>query len=626
MRAEPEWTTAGGKGEDAKEEVAPDKGKLVPEVENTEPEFDAADTSAQPVLRAKSDAVSHDEGLLTKRPAIFRRPRPKRAAGVARKRLISPLTRKVLAVNFIAVLIPVAGFLSLGEYRDSLIETEMDALKTQGEVFAGAIGEGAIATTLSGDQILDIPPSQQIVRRLSESNAVRARLFLPDGELAADSRLLVAGGGIIHIQVLPPLDERRPFLDPIIDMLDWLPRRHDLPPYREAPMQNATDYEEAMGALRGETSNALRLTDVGGNYILSVAVPVQRYRQVLGALMLSKNGDDIDRAVRSLRLVVLQVFAGALLITSLLSIYLAGTIARPVRHLAEAAEKVRRDIGRQNHTIPDLTGRGDEIGDLSGSFRAMTQELQAQLDAIERFAADVSHELKNPLTSLRSAVETAARVKDQKKQRQLLAIVQDDVRRLDRLITDISDASRLDAELSRAQSLEIDIAVMLTTLADMHQTTSSSKKVPEFVLKLDRVKGLTVSGMEDRLVQIFHNLIGNAVSFSPPGGKLYVYARLDGDMVEILVEDEGPGLPEGKLEAIFDRFYSERPSDEKFGTHSGLGLSISKQIVEAHRGTIQAENIPGSDGMPAGARFIVRLPFAVFGLLEENILVERARV
>jgi two-component system sensor histidine kinase ChvG len=341
-----------------------------------------------------------------------------------------------------------------------------------------------------------------------------------------------------------------------------------------------------------------------------VAVPVQRYRQVLGALMLSKNGDDIDRAVRSLRLVVLQVFAGALLITSLLSIYLAGTIARPVRRLAEAAEKVRRDIGRQNHTIPDLTGRGDEIGDLSGSFRAMTQELQAQLDAIERFAADVSHELKNPLTSLRSAVETAARVKDQKKQRQLLAIVQDDVRRLDRLITDISDASRLDAELSRAQSLEIDLAIMLTTLADMHQTTSSSKKMPELVLKLDRVKGLTVSGMEDRLVQIFHNLIGNAVSFSPPGGKLCVSARLDGDLVEVLVEDEGPGLPEGKLEAIFDRFYSERPSDEKFGTHSGLGLSISKQIVEAHRGTIQAENIPGPDGTPVGARFIVRLPYA----------------
>jgi two-component system sensor histidine kinase ChvG len=609
MRAELEWKTAEVKREDAMEKVAPDKEELAPVAEKTEPQADEPDAGAQPVLRADRDIARRDEGLPGKRPIIFRRPRPKRAASVAKKRLISPLTRKVLAVNFIAVLIPVAGFLSLGEYRDSLIETEIDALKTQGEVFAGAIGEGAIATTLSGDQILDIPPAQQIVRRLSESNAVRARLFLPDGELAADSRLLVGGGGIIHIQVLPPPSKRKPLLDPIIDVLDWMPRRYDLPPYSEAPKQNAADYDEVMGALRGETSNALRQTETGGDYILSVAVPVQRYRQVLGALMLSKNGDDIDRAVRSLRLVVLQVFAGALLVTTLLSLYLAGTIARPVRRLAEAAELVRRDIGRQNHPIPDLTGRGDEIGDLSGSFRAMTQELQAQLDAIERFAADVSHELKNPLTSLRSAVETAARVKDQDKQRQLLAIVQDDVGRLDRLITDIADASRLDAELSRAQSSRVDLATMLTTLADMHRTTSSGKKAPELLLELEYESGLTVSGMDDRLVQIFHNLIGNAVSFSPPNGLIHVSARLDGDMVETVVEDEGPGLPEGKLEAIFDRFYSERPSDEKFGTHSGLGLSISKQIVEAHRGTIQAENIPGPGGKPAGARFIVRLPY-----------------
>jgi two-component system sensor histidine kinase ChvG len=611
MRAEPGWDTADTKGADAKEEVAPDKEEFAQEKGKPDPEIDDHDAAAKPVLRANRNVARRAGGPPGKKgPVIFRRPRPQRAAGVARKRLISPLTRKMLIVNFIAVLIPVAGFLSLGEYRDSLIETEMDALKTQGEVFAGAIGEGAIATTLSGDQMLDIPPAQQIVRRLSESNAVRARLFLPDGELAADSRLLVAGGGVIHIQVLPPPSKRKPILDPIIDILDWLPRRHGLPPYREAPMQNAADYDEVMGALSGETSNALRQTETRSDYILSVAVPVQRYRQVLGALMLSKNGDDIDRAVRSLRLVVLQVFAGALLVTTLLSLYLAGTIARPVRRLAEAAEKVRRDIGRQNHTIPDLTGRGDEIGDLSGSFRAMTQELQAQMDAVERFAADVSHELKNPLTSLRSAVETAARVKDQKKQRQLLAIVQDDVRRLDRLITDIADASRLDAELSRAQSSQIDLAAMLTTLVDMHQTMSSSKKAPELVLELERKKGLTINGMEDRLVQIFHNLIGNAVSFSPPGGKIRLSARLDGDMIETLVEDEGPGLPEGKLEAIFDRFYSERPSDEKFGTHSGLGLSISKQIVEAHRGTIRAENVPGYGGKPTGARFIVRLPFA----------------
>lgn len=611
MRAEPGWDTAVAKGEDAKEEVAPDKEELVPYVDTPEPENGEPDSGGQPVLRAARDSGPGDEPPEeTKRPVVIRRPRQKRTPRSATTRLISPLTRRILAVNFIAVLIPVAGFLSLGQYRDSLIETELEALRTQGEVFAGAIGEGAIATTLSGDQVLDIPPAQQIVRRLSESSAVRARLFLPDGDLAADSRLLVAGGGVIHIQVLPPPSQREPLLDPIIDMLDWLPRRHDLPLYREAPMQNAADYEEAIGALRGETTNALRRTERDSAYILSVAVPVQRYRQVLGALMLSKNGDDIDRAVRSLRLVVLQVFGGALLVTTLLSLYLAGTIARPVRRLAAAAENVRRDIGRHNHTIPDLTGRGDEIGDLSGSFRAMTQEMQAQLDAIERFAADVSHELKNPLTSLRSAVETAARIKDQKKQRQLLAIVQDDVRRLDRLITDIADASRLDAELSRAQSSQIDLSTMLATLGDMYQTTASGKKMPVLILDIEHKSGLTVSGMEDRLVQVFHNLIGNAVSFSPPGGRIRLAARQYGDMIETVVEDEGPGLPEGKLEAIFDRFYSERPSDEKFGTHSGLGLSISKQIVEAHRGTIRAENIPGPAGRPAGARFIVRLPFS----------------
>lgn len=616
MRAEPEWDTASGKSEDAKDKVAPDKPLAAledasPDGGDSTPTIHEPPAAKPPAKKPRHEGGERPDSAkgLALGPVVLRRPRARRPARTGQTRLISPLTRRVLAVNFITVLIPVIGFLSLGEYRDSLIETEMEALKVQGEVFAGAIGEGAIATTLSGDQVLDIPPAQQIVRRLSESNAVRTRLFMPDGELVADSRLLVAGGGVIHVQVLPPPSERRPLLDPVFDMLDWLPRRGGLPPYREAPLQNAADYEEVMSALRGETSGELRQTSSGSNYVLSVAVPVQRYRQVLGALMLSKNGDDIDRAVRDLRFLVLQVFIFALGVTTLLSIYLAGTIARPVRRLAEAAELVRRDIGRQNHPIPDLTGRGDEIGDLSGSFRAMTEELQAQLDAIERFAADVSHELKNPLTSLRSAVETAARVKDQGKQRQLLAIVQDDVRRLDRLITDIADASRLDAELSRAQSVPVDLAVMLGTLADMRQVSADSKnREPSVEAELPYETSLTVSGMEDRLVQVFHNLIGNAVSFSPPGGIVRLSARRDGGMVEALVEDQGPGLPEGKLEAIFDRFYSERPSGEKFGTHSGLGLSISKQIVEAHRGTIRAENIPGPDGKPAGARFIVRLP------------------
>ncbi len=533
-------------------------------------------------------------------------PRPRPAS---RKRLISPITLNILLVNVIALAIPVGGLLYLGAYRDSLIEAEFEALATQAEVFAGAIGEGGIATTLSGDQMLDLAPVRQIVRRLSAPTQLRTRLFLPDGELAADSRLLIGGSGVVQIQVLPPPSDDNPVIDWAIGILDWLPRRRDLPPYREAPLQNAADYKETTAALRGETASTLRINPANGEYILSVAVPVQRYRQVLGALMLSKDGAHIDRAVRTLRLDVLKLFAAAMVVTILLSLYLAGTIARPVKRLAAAAEQVRRDIGRRHHPIPDLTRRGDEIGELSGAFRSMTEDLQAQLDAIERFAADVSHELKNPLTSLRSAVETFGRVKDARKQRQLLTIIEEDVRRLDRLITDIADASRLDAELNRAQSQPVDIGDMLVTLADMQQATANEPDTLDVEVDLEPDADLKVSGMEDRLFQVFHNLLGNAVSFSPTGGTVRLLARRDRGFVEAIVEDEGPGIPGNKLEAIFDRFYSERPSGEKFGTHSGLGLSISKQIVEAHGGTIAARNIR-RQGQVAGARFTVRLPAA----------------
>ncbi len=564
-----------------------------------------------------SREASVDDGVVgtavDERPVRFNDADRKAPASYS-ERLLSPLTRKILAVNMFALIIPVVGLLYLSAYRDSLIEAELLALKTQGEVFAGAIGEGAIATTLSGDQMLDIAPARQIVRRLSDLSALRSRLFLPDGELAADSRLLVGGGGVVQVQVLDPPDEPTPLLDPLIRFLDWLlPRRDDLPAYREAPTQNASDYGEVVSALTGDVASALRLNPVSNDYVLSVAVPVQRYRQVLGALMITKGGAEIDKAVRALRLDVLKLFGGALVITILLSFYLAGTIARPVRRLAAAAERVRRDIGRQNHPIPDLTHRKDEIGDLSGSFRAMTEELQAQLDAIERFAADVSHELKNPLTSLRSAVETAAKVKSAKQQRQLLAIVEDDVRRLDRLITDIADASRLDAELNRAEAQTVDLAAVLSTLADINNATGEDAKTAEVKLGFPPGVELPVSGMEDRLFQVFHNLIANAVSFSPPHGTIRVTARRDGRMMELRVEDDGPGIPGGKVDAIFERFYSERPSKEKFGTHSGLGLSISKQIVEAHGGTIRAENVCGQDGTINGARFIVRLPVATAG-------------
>jgi two-component system sensor histidine kinase ChvG len=341
--------------------------------------------------------------------------------------------------------------------------------------------------------------------------------------------------------------------------------------------------------------------------ILSVAVPVSRYKQVLGAIMLSTDSRDIEESLRSVRIDILNVFAIVLIATVLMSLYLAGTIARPVRRLAAAAEQVGLGHAR-GVVIPDFSRRGDEIGDLSTALREMTDALWSRMDAIERFAADVAHEIKNPLSSLRSAVETVSRIEDIPQQRKLMAIIADDVKRLDRLISDISDASRLDAELSRAESQPVDIATMLAILVEIHQTTEPAGGV-RLESKIDDAKDLVVFGIEDRLVQVFRNLISNAISFSPAGGTILLRAWRDGSWANIAVEDQGPGVPEDKREAIFDRFYTERPKGEKFGTHSGLGLSISKQIITAHNGRIWAENIheSGSDTAVRGARFVVAL-------------------
>ena len=308
--------------------------------------------------------------------------------------------------------------------------------------------------------------------------------------------------------------------------------------------------------------------------------------------MLSTSNREIEEELRTVRLELIRIFGVTLLVTVLLSLYLASTIARPIRRLANAAQRARGRGARIE--IPDVTGRNDEIGELAGSLRAMTDALWQRMSAIESFAADVAHEIRNPLSSLRSAVETAARIDDPAKQRQLMAIIQDDVERLDRLITDISDASRLDAELSRLEMSPTDIAAMLRALVDMHETTRAAGS-PRIVLDLPadpsgRGRALVVPGIESRLSQIFLNAIANAVSFSPPDGEIRIRAVPDGRAVLVTVEDQGPGIPPDKLTAIFDRFYSERPAGEKFGTHSGLGLSISKQIVEAHRGRIWAEN------------------------------------
>ncbi len=532
----------------------------------------------------------------------------------------SPLTLRILAVNVLVLAIPVLGLLHLEQYRESLIESELDALRTQARAFSTTLAGSAVVVTQDGEEKLLPEGTRHAMRALLPDSRVRARLFFPDGQLMADSFVLMGPSGQVEVEELPPPRNRGAVgrtIDRVYEaFLDWLPRRRELPLYEETLVQDAEQYREVKAALSGEVASEVR-RHRGGGLVLSVATPVQRYRQVLGALMLSADGREVEEAVRDRRFDILLVFAVALAVTVLLSIYLSSTIARPIQRLADAADQVRRAHGRRQVEIPDLSRRGDEVGDLSAALKEMTEALWDRLDAIERFAADVAHEIKNPLTSVRSAVETAARLDDPKQQKRLMAIILDDVQRLDRLISDISDASRLDAELSRAESEPVKLGRLLHALVEIHRATVEETGGPAFELQLPPEEGragaepgdsLTVPGLEGRLGQVFRNLLANAATFSPNDGTVTVTARKEQDGVVITVEDEGPGIPEGKLEAIFDRFYTERPKSEKFGTHSGLGLSISKQIVEAHGGSIVAENRTDAAGEVSGARFTVRLP------------------
>ena len=526
-----------------------------------------------------------------------------------RHRAISPLTIRILAVNIVALLIPIGFLFYSGPYRDGLIDAELEAMRDKGQLVAAAIGETSVQATRSGRQFINPITARDIIRRLSNSPKLRTRLFVINGEQIADSNQL-GKGGTIQVEMLAPPTQDQNIFDWMLGLIelsvDWIPRHEKLQPYKEAASPLATHYEEVIRAFSGDMIGAVRTGGKSG-LVLSVAIPVQHYRRVVGAVMLSQDATEIEGAIRDLRLKVLAIFALALVITTLLSFYLAGTIARPILHLAGAAERVRRGFGRESQQIPDFSARGDEIGDLSGALREMTDALHDRMDATERFAADVSHEIKNPLTSLRSAVETAARLKDPDQQKQLMSIVLEDVQRLDRLITDISDASRLDSELSREEMGKVEIGRMVKALVDVHHAVTENY-APTMALVADEDSALTVIGVEGRLVQVFRNLLGNAVSFSPEHGVITVTVSGTLSSVKVVVEDQGPGFPDSKREAIFDRFYTERPEGEKFGTHSGLGLSISKQIIEAHNGTIIAENCGDDSETGSGARFTVTLP------------------
>ncbi len=550
----------------------------------------------------------------------------------------SSLTRRIVFLNVTGLLALSIGITFLSQFRAGLIDARIQSLLVQGQIIAGAIAASATVETNSSitidpDKLLDLQPGESygpseealygttfpinpervapVLRRLVSPTKTRARIYDRDGVLLLDSRSLFGRGDVLRFDLPPPNAEKPGLFERIfIAVRRWL-GRGDLPLYHELGASNGRSYSEVAQALNGQNASMVRVND-RGDVIVSVAVPVQRFRAVRGALMLSTQGADIDDMVEAERLAILKVFLVAAAVMVVLSILLAGTIAEPVRRLADAAESVRRRI-RSRVEIPDFTRRHDEIGHLSGTLRDMTNALYSRIEAIESFAADVAHELKNPLTSLRSAVETLPVAKTDESRARLLDIIQHDVKRLDRLISDISDASRLDAELQRQEATPVDFVKLLNTLVGVANEVKRDDGV-SVTLRFEGAPTDTflVPGHNSRLGQIIDNLIENARSFSPPGSTVRVTCRRLKSEIEIVVDDDGPGVNPDAFEKIFERFYTDRPH-QGFGQNSGLGLSISKQIVDAHGGAILVENRigpPDADGAPtiAGARFIVRLP------------------
>ena len=577
-------------------------------------------------------------------------------------RFSSSLTRRIVVLNLGGLVVLVVGFLLLDQFRADLIEARVQSLTIQADIIAAAVSASATgdtdSITIDPDKLLQLAPGESapgtpsdedatqfsinpalvgpFLHRLVTPTRTRARIYDSDGRLLLDSRSFSARGAVERSD-LPDASERRGFAERIVARLRGWFLTSTAPRAEDPWATNGQSMPEVAGALGGKTQSLVRVNHLGET-IVSVGVPIQHMMANRGALLLSTQGGDIDRVITSARLAQLRFFLVLAIVMLVLSLSLANTIAEPVRRLADAAERVRRGI-RSRQQIPDFTARSDEIGHLSRALREMTRALYNRLDAIESFAADVAHELKNPLTSLRSALETLPRVNAGHSRDRLIAVMQHDVRRLDRLISDISDASRLDAELTRGDAGPVDVAALLRAVVSMTEDSSRSGARVELSVPVRRGKNASadyfVLGHDSRLAQVVTNLIDNACSFSEPGGVVRVAlertsARREpegkhfSNHVVITVDDDGPGIPPHALERIFERFYTDRPS-QGFGQNSGLGLSISRQIVEAHGGRIWACNRPAelvSAHVPspesddsdettrhgAGARFVVELP------------------
>jgi two-component system sensor histidine kinase ChvG len=625
---------------------------------------DIASENLERRSRHEMSSEAHGEPISTPAGARWRRSRWRLRARWLRRtveaRFSSSLTRRIVTLNLGGLVVLVVGFLLLSQFRADIIEARTQSLTTQAGIIAAAIAASAAVETdtitLDPEKLLQLapgetpPPAQDdedaiefsinpervgpLLHHLVTPTHTRGRIYDRDGLLLLDSQTVSLRGSTSRSDAGDPANEDTTWLQRAWSSVRRVFVRPKAPRGLGNWADNGKSLPEVAEALAGKVGSMVRVNS-DGETVVSVAVPIQRTSVIRGALVLSTQGHDIDKVIASERWGLLRYFLVAAAVMLVLSLSQANTIAEPLRKLAEAAERVRRGI-RSRQQIPDFTNRSDEIGHLSRALSEMTQALYSRIEAIESFAADVAHELKNPLTSLRSALETLPRVKSAPSRDRLLSIMQHDVRRLDRLISDISDASRLDAELARGDAEPVDVAALLGAVVSMVADSPRSRGIALRV-SIDAAgtapgaSPYCVLGHDSRLAQVITNLVDNACSFSQPGGEVRIHLGRKADAARgeaehstrilLTIEDDGPGIPPHALERIFERFYTDRP-DDGFGQNSGLGLSISRQIVQAHFGRIWAENRPSSEGGPtpsapdteatvrhgAGARFVVSLP------------------
>ncbi|SOB93590.1 two-component system sensor histidine kinase ChvG [Rhodobacter sp. JA431] len=524
----------------------------------------------------------------------------------------SPLARKIITFNLLAMVVMVAGVLYLNPFRDSLVFQRESAIVSEAElvadVFEAHMPTAAPVNLAAGDGIdvieamrgIELPPGATIYVFDAAGN-----LIADSSVVGTDDREPVAGLGI---------DTRSTMLTDLLNRgWDWVAsfvrRDHEA----TQPVNTREIAEQLAPQVRADQTVISTSRDPSGATIFSVATGLYQNERLVGTMAMTSAAGEIDQLVRVEREQVLQMFVIAIIVSIGLSLVLASTIANPLSDLAAAAEigrdKNSRKVSPGRVRIPDLTARPDEIGRLSGALRGMVAALYDRIDANEQFAADVAHEIKNPLASLRSAVASLYVVKREDQRVRLLEVIDHDVKRLDRLVSDISNASRLDSELVKEEEERFDLMKMVMNLGEYLGGQAADNGV-EFITDLPK-EPIFITGLEARLAQVFVNLITNAISFCEDGDAVRVWARKRENRVLVVVEDTGPGIPEEALTKVFKRFYSQRPEGQ-FGDHSGLGLAISKQIVEAHGGVIWAENIRPTDAditsEPLGARFVVGLP------------------